>query len=134
VAFPVESGCDRCHIRFPAADSSAAPTLLGTSTLPRARGDTAQGGKAGGGAAGLGTDQLPASIFPHWVHRARFMCKVCHEALFVPKAGANTVTMKHIADGKACGACHDGKTAFGVGLSNCERCHVAPPAKPSSRR
>ncbi len=136
VAFPVESGCERCHTRLPPADSSAAPALLGTSTLPRAKPDSTRAKtdstSAGSNFAGLGTDQLPASIFPHWVHRIRYACKACHMALFVPKAGANVVTMQAIADGQACGACHDGKAAFGISLNNCDRCHK-PSARPSAK-
>ena len=133
VAFPVETGCERCHNRLPAADGGAKPTLLGTTTLPRARPDSAKGGGVAGSATGVRTDDLPPSRFPHWVHRSRYLCKACHMELFVPKAGANVVTMKMIADGQSCGTCHDGKTAFDAGMSNCGRCHTQP-AKPAPRK
>ncbi|MBS1172770.1 MAG: hypothetical protein H6R12_1600, partial [Proteobacteria bacterium] len=40
-------------------------------------------------------------IFPHWFHRIRFRCKVCHHELgFKMRAGANDVLMTDIIDGK----------------------------------
>ena len=52
-------------------------------------------------------------IFPHWFHRIRFRCKVCHHELgFEMRAGANDVTMVRISDGEFCGMCHDGETAW----------------------
>ncbi len=65
----------------------------------------------------------PPAQFPHWAHRIRFKCYVCHDAIFQMKAGANPVSMDAIFDGKFCGACHDGKTAFAVGFETCQRCH-----------
>ena len=62
-------------------------------------------------------------IFPHWFHRIRFRCKVCHQELgFEMRAGANLVTMNDLNDGKFCGMCHDNKTAWG--LENCDLCHT----------
>ena len=43
-------------------------------------------------------------VFPHWFHRIRFRCKVCHHELgFEMKAGSNRITMADIIDGKFCG-------------------------------
>ena len=65
-------------------------------------------------------------IFPHWFHRIRFQCRVCHSELgFEMRAGANDVTMGEITDGKFCGACHNGKLAWAV--DNCGLCHSALP-------
>ena len=133
VAFPVETGCERCHTRLPAADGGAKPTLLGTTTLSRARPDAAKGSAASGNAAAVGAGDLPPARFAHWVHRSRYQCKACHMELYVPQAGANVVTMKMIADGQSCGTCHDGKTAFDAGISNCERCHAQPPKTPARK-
>jgi len=72
---------------------------------------------------GGGDKETPPAQFPHWVHRLRFRCYVCHDAIFQMKAGSNPVTMDAIMDGKFCGACHDGKTAFAVGFDTCARCH-----------
>ena len=61
-------------------------------------------------------------IFPHWFHRIRFQCRVCHMELgFEMRVGANEVTMEQITDGKFCGACHDGDIAWSV--ENCDLCH-----------
>jgi len=47
---------------------------------------------------------MPPVIFPHWFHRIRFRCKVCHFELgFEMRAGSNEVTMQDIIDGKFCG-------------------------------
>ena len=61
-------------------------------------------------------------VFPHWFHRIRFRCKVCHAELgFKMRAGANQIQMTDIIDGRFCGACHDGETAWSV--ENCDLCH-----------
>ena len=67
------------------------------------------------------TEKLAAAYFPHWVHRASYTCYACHDELFAMQRGANP-TMAIIARGESCGACHNGKTAFGVDA--CHRCHV----------
>lgn len=65
-------------------------------------------------------------IFPHWFHRIRYQCRVCHSELgFEMRAGANDVTMQEITDGKFCGACHNGQIAWSV--ENCDLCHSARP-------
>lgn len=65
-------------------------------------------------------------IFPHWFHRIRFRCKVCHHELaFEMRAGANEVTMNDLQEGKFCGMCHDGQIAWG--LENCGLCHSGRP-------
>lgn len=61
-------------------------------------------------------------VFPHWFHRMRFRCKVCHSELgFKMRAGANDVTMADIIDGKFCGMCHNDQIAWGA--ANCDLCH-----------
>jgi len=61
-------------------------------------------------------------IFPHWFHRIRFRCKVCHHELgFEMRAGANEITMGKIIDGQYCGMCHNGEIAWSV--DNCHLCH-----------
>ena len=65
-------------------------------------------------------------VFPHWFHRIRFRCKVCHADLgFAFKAGGNDINMLKIFDGQYCGACHNGQIAWGV--ENCVLCHSAKP-------
>ncbi len=65
-------------------------------------------------------------IFPHWFHRIRFRCKVCHSELgFEMRAGANNITMGKIIDGQYCGMCHNGEIAWSA--EHCDRCHTAKP-------
>jgi c(7)-type cytochrome triheme protein len=66
---------------------------------------------------------MPPTVFPHWFHRIRYRCYACHPALFEMKAGANDVSMTTIQEGKHCGACHNGKAAWAVGVETCNRCH-----------
>jgi c(7)-type cytochrome triheme protein len=70
------------------------------------------------------------AVFPHWFHRIRFACKVCHADLgFKFKAGGNLITMAKIIDGQFCGACHNGEVAWPV--ENCNMCHSGKPGTPT---
>ncbi len=70
------------------------------------------------------------AVFPHWFHRARFRCKVCHADLgFKFKAGGNEINMVKIIDGQFCGACHNGDIAWSV--ENCNLCHSGKPGTPT---
>lgn len=73
-------------------------------------------------------------VFPHWFHRIRFKCKVCHEDIFIIKKGANDINMEKIMNGNFCGKCHNGLIAWEP--LYCDRCHsytgpalAAPAAK-----
>ena len=69
-------------------------------------------------------------VFPHWFHRVRFRCKVCHADLgFQFKAGGNQIDMLKIIDGQFCGACHNGELAWSA--ENCNLCHSAKPGTPT---
>jgi c(7)-type cytochrome triheme protein len=69
-------------------------------------------------------------IFPHWFHRVRFRCKVCHADLgFQFKAGGNQIDMLKIIDGQFCGSCHNGELAWSA--ENCNLCHSAKPGTPT---
>jgi len=69
-------------------------------------------------------------VFPHWFHRIRFRCKVCHADLgFKFEAGGNDINMLKIIDGEYCGACHDGDIAWSV--DNCDLCHSGTPGTPT---
>ncbi len=69
-------------------------------------------------------------VFPHWVHRIRFRCKVCHADLgFKMEAGGNEINMLKIIDGEYCGACHNGEVAWSV--ENCDICHTGKPGLPT---
>ncbi len=67
---------------------------------------------------------LTPVIYPHWLHRIWFKCKVCHDSIFTMRRGANDISHKRIVDGKQCGVCHNGRLAFGID-DGCERCHIA---------
>ncbi len=71
-----------------------------------------------------GEGGTPPAVFPHWIHRIRYKCYACHDAIFKMKRGADDITMDAIAEGKFCGACHDGKTAWAVSFETCNRCHI----------
>jgi len=66
----------------------------------------------------------PPAVFPHWIHRIRYKCYACHPGLFQMKAGADTITMEAIGEGKFCGACHNGGPAAAVGIDTCNACHA----------
>jgi c(7)-type cytochrome triheme protein len=67
---------------------------------------------------------MRAVVFPHWFHRIRFRCKVCHSELgFKMRAGANLVQMNDIINGKFCGMCHNGQVAWAP--DRCDLCHSA---------
>lgn len=70
-----------------------------------------------------GTAEIPPALFPHSLHRIQFKCYVCHDAILVMKAGANEIVMDAIQEGKFCGTCHNGKTAFQATFDSCPRCH-----------
>lgn len=79
-------------------------------------------------------------VFEHWIHRAKYTCRVCHvDVGFAMKAGATGITAADNAKGYYCGACHNGKTGVDgkvmfsacskTGSADdtrkCERCHSA---------
>jgi c(7)-type cytochrome triheme protein len=61
-------------------------------------------------------------VFHHATHGRWLACDNCHDAIFPKTAGATTITMDEIGDGKYCGVCHGkGKIAFDVKV--CSGCH-----------
>lgn len=71
-------------------------------------------------------------VFNHWLHRARFTCRLCHVDIgFAMQANGTNVREEDNRKGFYCGACHNGVTAFGaIGVKhtggetrNCDRCH-----------
>ena len=64
---------------------------------------------------------MPPVIFPHWFHRIRFKCKVCHEDIFIMRQGSNDINMGKIIQGEYCGKCHNGRIAWAP--LYCDRCH-----------
>lgn len=63
---------------------------------------------------------MPNVVYPHKAHTQWLTCSNCHPAIFIPKKGANPITMASIMMGKQCGVCH-GRVAFPI--SSCMRCH-----------
>ena len=61
-------------------------------------------------------------IFPHWFHRIRYKCTICHTDIgFKMRVGTTDVQMSDIVNGKFCGACHNNQIAWGP--ENCHFCH-----------
>jgi c(7)-type cytochrome triheme protein len=63
---------------------------------------------------------MPDVVYPHKQHTEWLDCSNCHPSIFIPKKGANNISMASILLGEQCGVCH-GKVAFPV--SDCRRCH-----------
>jgi len=76
--------------------------------------------------------------FDHWLHRARYSCRLCHVDLgFAMQAGGTEVTAADNRQGYFCGACHDAKRSWGgqpifaacvagpaeASQPHCQRCH-----------
>lgn len=62
--------------------------------------------------------------FSHWSHRRRYTCRVCHLELgFEMAVNRTEITEEENRQGQFCGACHDGKSAFGHTQENCPKCH-----------
>jgi len=77
---------------------------------------------------------LAPVVFSHWVHRAKFTCRLCHvDIAFAMEANGTQMREEDNRKGYYCGACHNGKIAFpailrkpsGEEARNCDRCHPA---------
>jgi len=64
---------------------------------------------------------MSAVVFSHELHTAMFKCDDCHTKLFKFKRGGSGMKMDDLYQGKFCGSCHNGQSAFGS--SDCQRCH-----------
>ncbi|MBU0943616.1 MAG: hypothetical protein KJ804_16815 [Proteobacteria bacterium] len=70
-------------------------------------------------------------VFEHRVHTddIGLECSACHGEIFAMQRGVapNTgqLSMASLAEGKFCGACHDGDNAF-ASDTNCGACHIVP--------
>ena len=52
-------------------------------------------------------------VFDHWLHRAKFTCRICHVDIgFAMQANATGISASTNGQGFHCGACHDGKRLF----------------------
>lgn len=70
---------------------------------------------------------MPDVVYPHKQHTQWLDCSNCHPDIFIPKKGANQISMASILMGEKCGVCH-GKVAFPV--SDCRKCHSQNKKKP----
>lgn len=81
---------------------------------------------------------LAPVIFDHWLHRARFTCRVCHVDIgFAMSAGETGIKAADNLRGFYCGACHNGERLYNgkkifascsdrpskEDIKRCERCH-----------
>jgi c(7)-type cytochrome triheme protein len=80
---------------------------------------------------------LAPVVFNHWVHRARYTCRLCHVDIgFAMAKGATLITAAANKKGLYCGACHNGKRTYNGKMifasctkttsrknAACERCH-----------
>ena len=61
-------------------------------------------------------------VFPHWLHRAKHSCRLCHVDIeFAQERNETGVIEEDNKAGRYCGTCHNGKESFNV--SECARCH-----------
>ncbi len=82
--------------------------------------------------------EQPPAVFDHWVHRAKYTCRLCHADIgFDMKRGTTDIRAEDNMRGYMCGTCHDGKRKYEgkiifdscsrEGTSNeerqCHRCH-----------
>jgi c(7)-type cytochrome triheme protein len=80
----------------------------------------------GGGDIIFKTEGMTDALFSHDYHvgPAKKKCSECHYQIYTTRAQHKTVGMDGMRKGKSCGACHDGKKAFGVtDKQDCKRCH-----------
>jgi c(7)-type cytochrome triheme protein len=70
-------------------------------------------------------------VFDHWLHRAKFTCRLCHVDIgFAMTAEATDIRATDNINGYYCGSCHNGEKAFSscqydsvVDANTCKRCH-----------
>lgn len=65
--------------------------------------------------------QTGPTLFSHKKHIEVADCDTCHPKLYSPNQKNKPVGMAAMAKGKSCGACHNGKKAFGI--DTCATCH-----------
>ncbi len=56
---------------------------------------------------------MEAVVFDHWLHRAKFTCRLCHIDIgFTMEGGATAISAADNMNGYYCGSCHDGRRVF----------------------
>lgn len=101
--------------------------LLGLSLFVIAGQAAAEEDEEGGGVI-IFTKPVQAVIFDHTLHMEMGLdCESCHDDPFEMEAGIaeenDDFTMKSLYEGKYCGVCHDGDTAF-ASDTRCTACHI----------
>ena len=93
--------CESCHGARPAADPLAESIVLAHPEAP-----------------------APV-VFSHARHAAALgRCSACHPKVFERRRTGRRYSKAELVQGRACGACHDGKRALSVEDGRCELCHV----------
>jgi len=83
----------------------------------------------GGGDIIFPVPGMASVLFSHEYHvsKIKLRCSECHYGIYSNRAQHKTVGMAAMEKGKSCGACHDGKKAFGVAdKKRCASCHSNP--------
>lgn len=62
--------------------------------------------------------------FSHELHAAAFKCDDCHNKIWQMKRSPKKMNMDAMYEGKFCGICHNGKSAFAS--TDCDKCHIEP--------
>lgn len=61
-------------------------------------------------------------VFSHKYHTQLFTCADCHATDYKTTRSKVRVSMQEMENGKSCGSCHNGKSAFSV-KEKCDACH-----------
>lgn len=99
------------------------PVLLLFPAPGALAGDSSHGGDI------LYAEPAKGVLFSHATHveEMGLDCESCHDALFGMEAGAAQAqpdfNMKALYEGRYCGSCHDGRTAFAAS-TRCASCHI----------
>ena len=77
--------------------------------------------------------RLAPVVFDHWLHRAKFTCRLCHVDIgFAMQGGLTDITAADNINGYYCGTCHNEKNGIfsackdnfsSTNSTTCDRCH-----------
>ncbi|MCF6283553.1 MAG: hypothetical protein L3J28_15355 [Candidatus Polarisedimenticolaceae bacterium] len=77
-------------------------------------------------AAAMAEKGVAPVLYPHWMHRIYYECKVCHTSIFEIKRWSNNISHAEFDKGELCAKCHDGEQSFATNdEATCGRCHIA---------
>ena len=82
--------------------------------------------KIGGGEVSYRPAGANPVVYSHDAHvtKAGLKCSECHYKLYTIAGHRKKFAMDEMAQGKSCGACHNGKRTFDVtSKDNCKKCH-----------